>query len=38
MIRGENVSPMADCGRFNGELGKYTRWSPSELSQVLAAV
>jgi hypothetical protein len=23
---------------INGELGKYTRWSPSESSQVLAVV
>jgi Tn3 transposase DDE domain len=25
----------ARCALLNGELGKYTRWSPSELSQVL---
>jgi hypothetical protein len=24
------------CALINGELGKYTRWSPSESSQVLA--
>jgi hypothetical protein len=27
----------ARCALLNGELGKYTRWSPSESSQVLAA-
>jgi hypothetical protein len=27
----------ARCALINGELGKYTRWSPSESSQMLAA-
>jgi hypothetical protein len=27
----------ARCALLNGELGKYTRWSPSESSQVLAS-
>ena len=35
--RGAQMLLHARCALLNGELGKYTRWSPSESSQVLAA-
>jgi hypothetical protein len=35
--RGAQMLLNARCALLNGELGKYTRWSPSESSQVLAA-
>ena len=34
--RGAQMLLHARCALINGELGKYTRWSPSESSQVLA--
>ena len=34
--RGAQMLLHARCALLNGELGKYTRWSPSESSQVLA--
>ena len=35
--RGAQMLLHARCALLNGELGKYTRWSPSESSQMLAA-
>jgi hypothetical protein len=34
--RGAQMLLHARCALLNGELGKYTSWSPSESSQVLA--
>jgi hypothetical protein len=35
--RGTQMLLPARCALLNGELGKYTGWSPSDSSQVLAA-